>query len=43
MTQDAIDILVMRSLFWQKVRGEITLQQMQAEISKLMSRQGRLI
>lgn len=37
--QDRQDIRRMRSLFWAKVNGEITLAEMQAEVKKIVDRQ----
>lgn len=43
MTQNQIDILAMRGLFWQKFRGDISQAQLEAEVALIMSRQGKLV
>lgn len=43
MTQEKLDILAMRGLFWQKFYNRITLAEMQAEVKKIMDRQLNLM
>ena len=43
MTQDQVDILAMRSLFWEKFRDEITQAELEREVEMIMGKQLSLL